>query len=60
MRRFECFTHETGSSVPAVTFLLAADEVGARRLILGELRSNRLATSVDVYEDGKLLWSEQT
>jgi hypothetical protein len=59
VRTFSCFTSEGGSSVPALSFILAKNEVRARLLVLRELRENKRALSVDVYEGRRLLWTER-
>jgi len=59
LRTFTCFTSESGSSVPTLSIVLAENEDRVLRLVQRELMLNQLATSVDVYEDDKLLWTEQ-
>jgi hypothetical protein len=59
VRTFTCFVVEEGASVPTLSLVLAKTEDRARRLVRMELLHNQLALSVDVYEDGKLLWTER-
>lgn len=58
MRLFSCFTHHRASTVPALSFIFAADETRARVLARRELLDVRDALSLEVCEDGKLLWME--
>ncbi len=58
MRIFSCFTHHRASTVPTLSFVLAADEERAKVVARRELMDVRGAVSLEVCEHGKLLWTE--
>jgi hypothetical protein len=58
MRIFSCFTHHRASTVPTLSFIFAADEARAKVLARRELREERDAVTLEVCENGKLLWTE--
>jgi hypothetical protein len=60
MRTFSCFTTHPGSTVPMLSFIMADTEARARILIRRELLDEKEASSVDVCEGGKLLWTERS
>lgn len=58
MRTFSCFTSHPHSDVRTLSFILAETNARARVLVRRELLYDKGALSVDVCEDGKLLWTE--
>lgn len=58
MRTFSCFTKELGASTPTLAFIFATDEAQARELARRELRDALRPVSIEVCEDGELLWTE--
>lgn len=59
MRTFSCFVFSEDSSVPILSFIVAADEQRARQLALREARDEPRPCAVELCEGGKLLWGEK-
>lgn len=57
MRTFSCFTFDDHSTVPELSFIFADDEARVRLLVRRELLKDKGAISVEICEDGKLLWT---
>lgn len=57
MRTFACVTKESEQATPTTSFILAADEHRARELAWRELVDARRRVSLEVRENGKLLWT---
>lgn len=58
MRTFSCFTFEAEDSVPTLSFIFAANLIRARELARRELMDARRPVSVELCENGRLLWAE--
>lgn len=58
MRTFSCFTTDRLHDVPSLSFIFAANEERARELARRELMDVNQAVSVEIHENGKLLWVE--
>jgi hypothetical protein len=58
LRTFTCFTFDRESSVPATSFILAADEARARALARRELLQEPRSYAVEMRERGKVVWKE--
>jgi hypothetical protein len=58
MRTFSCFIHEQQSSVPGLTFIIAATLERAQELARRELLKAKGATAVEICEGAQLLWTE--
>jgi hypothetical protein len=59
MRTFTCLTTDGASTVPTLAFVFAADEERARALARRELMEAEHPVSVEVYENGRLLYVVQ-
>jgi hypothetical protein len=58
MRTFSCFIFEAQTSVPSLTFIVAASLEGAQELARRELLRARDALAVEICEGAQLLWTE--
>jgi hypothetical protein len=58
MRTFSCFVTEVGSTTPILSLILADTPERARDLAYRELRDSRQPVSVELCENGELLWME--
>jgi hypothetical protein len=59
MRTFTCLTTDGASAVPTLAFVFAANEGRARALARRELMEAERPVSVEVYENGRLLFVER-
>lgn len=59
MRTFSCFTTTQASSTPTHSFIMAADEERARVLALRELKQEPKPVSLELCENGRVLWAER-
>lgn len=58
MRTFSCFTTDRLHDVPSLSFIFADNEERARELARRELMDTTEAVSIELHENGKLLWTE--
>ncbi len=58
MRTFSCFIFDKQSSVPGLTFIIAASLERARELAHRELLKTSNAVALEICEGAQLLWTE--
>jgi hypothetical protein len=59
MRTFSCITEDERNSAPTLSFILAEDEQRARELARRELSDADQPVSIEIRENGKLLWKDR-